>query len=1626
MSIPPPPPGFTLDADPPRRASVAAKPEPRPSRSPARIPPPPAGFVLDDPEATDGDTVRDGDLRVRMVGVDAPELNQPGYLRDSSTVPIGRQAQERLQDTLDLGPVSLGPLAGQSWGRTVAPLDTGAGDAGLSMLRSGYGLAAPDYLKDDPERLSDYVTAERLARMNRQGMHGTFAQDSADYREDPGYVVPRETVAQFFDTPTPIAGLPADKEREYIALLQTGTVENINGFLSANGYETTRPEDLAAYVAKRDAGGNVTPSIGYEAAPQPMIDGGGEALGAGVRKYASGVLAGGLDELGAVVDTFGGTQGRENVFNSDRRLADIWANNQRQNASTLSYDQTNYPVASTVGELSGGLTSGFLMPWGAGARTVPQMAKVGAAWGGAGGFLSTDGTVTDRLKGAAIGAPLGAVFDPALGKGVEALAPLVARGVRAITGRSGNVTARAAGDAPTVRTEETQSEPLGGPGDVPPPPAGFVLDPPSSQAMASDTMPSLSTAASVPDFERARRLLDPTTWAQLMSSAANIQPRDMLPIPRNYVEGPQEAAAIDVGRFAEARTPNERTELERRTVVNWRGEDIPKVGPTDMVGWLRSRGGLRPDDGGELSAMGVNNAARRGLDFVGQETRFGPLVDPEGMSLDDAALEAWEAGFFPEHTDRPDVNTFLDALRDTYDGNSGRRFRLDDQPEIGAYYAVQRERFDLEQQRDAVGGPVWQDRSGSGDDAAPFAPPEAYDEWPSEAKGRVGNIDVSKLNSPQDISRALKNSYNAVGGFDAATRGRITQAETERLASELNMSPEKLLARRKGQAFNAEEALAARRILAKSSNELVNAARSIQRMDNPGEELLAEFRQKWMRHVAIQEQVSGMTAEAGRALQQFRQAADSREVRTDILNGLIRGGGGKDGLKDAAERLIEAVEMGPGKFNAMVEKAAKPTFRNKVGELYINFLLSNPPTHIVNMVSNSITAMAQIPEYATASIIGAGRKAVLGKAAKERITGSEVGARTFGLVQGTKEGMSLFARALRTGEADDFVSKVEGDEFKAIKGFKGELVRIPTRLLTAEDQIFKGIARRMELNAHAVRIANREGLKGDAREQRIAGLLADPTDDMLERSMDYGRYLTFQRKLTGFGAAISQASSSNLLAKVVVPFVRTPINLLKFATERSPAAPMLSEWRADFRAGGERRDLALAKVMLGTGLATLMYQAALDGRITGAVPSDPAKAKLLYADGWQPYSIKIGDRYVSYSRLDPLSTTVGVAADMATLGDGLSKRQADDKATMLVASIMGNLASKTWLSGVSSFTEALTDPGRHADAWWQRTVSAFAVPAGVAGVARAIDPVARRRETVGESIQARIPGMTDELLPRRDVFGEVVPLDSLGPDFLSPFWQTKTKNDPVVAEMLRIGKGVSAPGKQFTEDGERIDYAPETYDRYHEIAGRLTYNSLLGLIGSEQYRRMSDDARRGATKDAIKQARKAARSVLDDAGYALPSRGASTPLPASGRSPRVVAGQVPPPPPGFSVEGESAGVNIYRDLQEAIPGVRITSGYRSPEYQADMRRRGYRPAANSLHQDGSALDLTPPPGRSMQWLEAKVRQLYPNANVLNERDHIHGEFPGYYGAPPLGGARSAGISNPNAGIPPPPPGFVLD
>jgi endonuclease YncB( thermonuclease family) len=975
---------------------------------------------------------------------------------------------------------------------------------------------------------------------------------------------------------------------------------------------------------------------------------------------------------------------------------------------------------------------------------------------------------------------------------------------------------------------------------------------PASQGMAAEPMPSVSQdVPRSPDYlfaQRPGRVDAPRTDAQMR--AADIQPGDVVPLPSNVVGSVEEAAAIDKGRYGPAMAPNERGELTRQTLRTWAGAEVPKTGPVDLVGWLRLNGGLK-DQGGELAHMGLTNKGRAGMDFVGQETRFGPLVNSEsGMNLDDAAQRAWDAGYFPDHTERPDVNTFLDAVRGTQEGWK-RHYLPDDFAEIDRFNAARAERQDLARQRSEV-GQVWRDKSVPADEPQPFAPPEAYEEWPGGGPDFAGNINLGKLDTPQDIRRALDQVNNRVGGFDEATRGRVAQAETERLASELGMTPDSLIARRKGQAFNAEEALAARQILAKSGNELVNAAKRIKATENPGDELLADFQRKLARHVAIQEQVSGMTAEAGRTLQQFRMVADSRNVRGDVLRSIVDAGGGGKRVQDAAAALLDVVEGEPGKFNVLAEKLTKPRWIDRAIELRYFMLLSGPQTHMSNVVSNTMTALGQFPEHAVAAGLGLGRRAVLGAdKAADRVYSSEIGQRAFGFLQGIKEGGAQFLRTLRTGETSDFAGKMEAPMQPAFGGVAGKVIRSPMRMLSAEDEVFKAMARHMELAGLADRKASMEGLKGKAKADRIADLLNNPPDDMLEKAFDYARYITFQRPLTGIPESLSQLTQKHPMLKFIVPFVRTPTNLMKFAVERSPMAPLLKEWRADVVAGGARRDLALAKAMVGTGFGMWMADLARQGVITGSPPDDKNKERLLRADGWQPYSVKIGNKYVGYNRLDPFSSTISIAADLATKGDGMNERQLEQYPGLLVASIIKSMGDKTWLSGLSDFFEMASDPQRFAPRYLRNQAASSVIPAASAQLARTIDPVRRDSRSLPDELMARLPGLSQRLPAQTDIWGQPMTTQRLGPDLLSPVTTTERRNDPVNAAMLALGSTATAFPKFHMVNGKRVDYTPQEYATLSALAGQKAHDWIAALIKGRGW----------ASKDAGTQAKLIKKSI---------------------------------------------------------------------------------------------------------------------------------------------------------------------
>lgn len=1577
MADPALPPGFELES-PRKRGTLSIVPK----RD--RIdPPPPPGFELEPTgEVVDGDTIRLTDKRnARLSGFDAWESGQLGYRPGRAPLRIGEQSTNALEGFIT-PQTNVRGIGKQTFGRPVVIARDGDLDAALPMLWQGHGLAAPEYLRDDPERRGEYLEAERLGRLNRQGAHATeymtpdvhrtadrwnlkirpdeeavFTNDLPELRPefqrltdeeerdfygflasksgdpnfsqadldaywrskgrqaseaaDPEFIADIRKGQKFgaidysswdaatladFKKQNAFAGMRPEVQEAYGAMLTSpdASPEQLAQFAEVNGM-VFDPRDVSAFFDARKQGRPAP-------IPLPLINPGDGRTGAAARGF--GDPLGFLDEMGAAVDAIGGTDYRENIFNSDRSFGDIYENNLRQNRGIIDYDETNHPYMRAGGQLA----SGFALPFGGGVRGAAGFAKAGAAEGAIYGFGSGDGNLSQRLANVPLNAIGGAVAGGTIGKAIDVGAPVVRR----ILGRDG---------VPAVADDLA---------DIPPPPPGFEIEAPTRGAapesvpvaradMAADDAAPALVSERIPDVidvnaARTRPLGEGPSPDLMRAATARVEPQDVLPRPRNELT-PEEAARLGEGPYQPVEAPRERDYLETSQFPSRTNPDatITRKGPADLVTFTRSLNGIR-DEGGELTAAGISNAARKGEDFAGGENRLGKLVNPEGMGIEEAADRAWREGYFPE-MDRPPTNQeFLAALDDTYRG-VGRRFRPDDEAQIEAFEGARDQRLAVERAKQE-GAPLAQDvgQPATLDDVIANTPPALDpDDWNPATLAKVGNVRVDKLDTPQEISRALKVGHDITGGFEASRRGVITQAETEALASDLGMTAADLLARRKGQAFNAEEALAARRILAASSNELVNMARRIQRLENPGDELLSEFRKAMVRHTAIQEQVSGATAEAGRALSQFRMAADSRDHQGRVLEALVNAGGGKDNLKRVADSLIE-LERDPANFNQFVQRVDKPGWKDKGLELYYNFLLSGPQTHAVNVLSNTLTTLAQVPEHAVASLIGKGRQA-LSKSDVDRVTISEVGARAAGLLQGAKEGLAEIANRFRAAPGDesgawatakrwgnavadvepsDFVTKIEGQSQHAVSGVKGKLLRLPSSALTIEDEFFKAVARRSELASQAVRKARLEGLKGDDAKARAAELLANPTDDMWEAAKDFARYTTFQRPLGEHASKIAAFTNGLPVMKAVLPFIRTPTNLIKFAVERSPAAPLLREWRQDFAAGGARRDLAMARAIIGSGVGAVIAELAAQGRITGSPPSDENKRRLLYANGWQPHSIKIGDKYYSYRRLDPFAMTFGTAADIATLGDNMSEGQKAKGAALVAASVISNLASKTWLSGLTDAIDAIKDPERYGGNWIDRLTGAV-VPTGVAQIARTIDPTMRETEGTLETLRSRVPGASKGLFPKRDVWGRPIEKEGgVGPDIISPIWTTTDQKDPLTQEALRVGAKISPPLRTIA--GEKM--SAENYDRYQEVTGELARKWVGELIASPTYRELARDDQAEEIGKTMKDARRIARGVVLD-GEPLPD---ARPVKAK-RSRKAI----PPPPPGFEVEALPPG-----------------------------------------------------------------------------------------------------------------------
>src|SRR3972149_10235929 len=93
----------------------------------------------------------------------------------------------------------------------------------------------------------------------------------------------------------------------------------------------------------------------------------------------------------------------------------------------------------------------------------------------------------------------------------------------------------------------------------------------------------------------------------------------------------------------------------------------------------------------------------------------------------------------------------------------------------------------------------------------------------------------------------------------------------------------------------------------------------------------------------------------------------------------------------------------------------------------------------------------------------------------------------------------------------------------------------------------------MALHEQAFRKASMEKLVGQAKTNRIAQLLDNPTDEMLATAKTETEYRTYQQAL-GKWARKGESLRTIPGGRWIVPFYRIAVNLTKYGLERTPLA----------------------------------------------------------------------------------------------------------------------------------------------------------------------------------------------------------------------------------------------------------------------------------------------------------------------------------------------------------------------------------------------------------------------------------------------------------------------------------------
>lgn len=488
----------------------------------------------------------------------------------------------------------------------------------------------------------------------------------------------------------------------------------------------------------------------------------------------------------------------------------------------------------------------------------------------------------------------------------------------------------------------------------------------------------------------------------------------------------------------------------------------------------------------------------------------------------------------------------------------------------------------------------------------------------------------------------------------------------------------------------------------------------------------------------------------------------------------------------------------PEDLNKFYREFVKPNAGDWIDALRYNSMLSSPTTHLVNISSN--IQGAGIIEPLTKTVTGSldSIRAALTGTPRQSYAGEGV---QYSI--GYLKNLGNASRKLWNVMSGKETSTMQGIQQIPLteKGTAGRVaedsLKFTGRLLQGMDEFFTTAGEGGNLRSLAyreskgVKVANPGQL---AFNQAKEAIFNSPFN--LEKE---GYVLKALEWLPSKIGQMTRADNAivRTIGKFTFPFVRIGSNLTKSGVQYSP-------FGISTLPGASNKTEQLAKFVIGSasalGAATLLGQ----DRLTWAEPISENQKNAFRDAGKIPYAVKVGDKWISYSKLHPaLSFNFAL---IAALDDSIkNKRLSDDQADtiMQTAAKFGKFyADQSYLRNIGDFVSAtqgsVSGWSKYASNYGQQLIPLRAL---MGYVERIVDPYQRQVDSDGsilekqmQYVMAQIPGFANKVPVRTNEMGEPIMNQNRAINAVSPA-RVSTENPQGVETYNRI-MNESAANKQ--------------------------------------------------------------------------------------------------------------------------------------------------------------------------------------------------------------------------------------